>query len=234
MRTPHIRHIALLLLAATGAIIGVAGSLVLNFSDDTRSGAEFQAEPASGVSTTTPVPSIDINSCISGIAVGDGRGYPTVDSLFWVSHQVVTGTIVEQIPPTIRTGTISTDYGFQVEQRFRGFPEQTVLIHQLGGTIGDCTQERVSNPKITVGERLLLFLGSPVQTANGNAYWITGDRQGVWRFNDDGTIAADDAPPSEFNGSPFEILAGHLQRIAAAGIPVSDPDTVLLEEAPVP
>ncbi len=234
MRTLQLSLIAFLLLAATGTIIGAMGGLILNSSDDTRSAAEFQTKPARGVSTPSPAPSIDTSSCNSGFAVGDGRGYPEVDSLFWASHQVVTGTVVEQLPPIIRTGTISTDYVFQVEQRFRGFPEQPVLIHQLGGTIDDCTQKWVSNPTLTVGDRLLLFLGSPIQTANGKAYWITGDRQGVWRFNNDGTIAADDAPPSEFNGSPFEILAGHLQRIATAGIPVSDLDTVPLEEAPVP
>lgn len=234
MRAPHIRLIALVILAATGAIWGAACGLVLDSSDDTHSGAESPTEPTRGVSTMTPTPSIDTSSCNSGIAVGDGRGYPDIDTLFWVSHQVVTGTIVEQLPPSIRTGSISTDYVFRVEQRFRGFPDQTILIHQLGGTIGDCTQRWVSNPTLTVGDRLLLFLGSPIETVNGKAYWITGDRQGVWRFNDDGSIAANDAPPSAFNGAPFEIVAGHLQRIAAAGIPAHDPDTVPLEEAPVP
>ncbi|CCF84379.1 hypothetical protein [Nitrolancea hollandica] len=229
MRTLYIRLIAIVILAVAGAYLGVAGGLVLDSPKGAVPDAASWTESAKEVSTNTHT-----SSCNSYMAVGDGRGYPDIDTLFWVSHQVVTGTIVDQRPPSIHTGTISTDYVFRVEQRFRGVPGQTVLIHQGGGTIGDCRQEWVSNPTLTVGDRLLLFLGSPIETVNGTAYWITGDRQGVWRFNDDGTIAADNARPSTFNGAPFEIVAGHLQRIVAAAVPVQDPDAVPLEEAPVP
>src|SRR5690606_10900263 len=108
---------------------------------------------------------------------------PSLEMLPWVSHQIVTGTVVEQSEPywdaPTMTGpdvetevggslrTIATDYTIRVDQRLRGEDIATVTVARAGGTIDDCSMAYADEVPFQVGERVLLFLAEPLGDSTG-------------------------------------------------------------------
>lgn len=131
---------------------------------------------------------------------------------------------------------IYTDYVVQVQQRFRGQPEQTVVVRRLGGTIANCTLTNASEPEMAVGQRVLLFLAAPVGDGAGRSFQVLGGYQGQWAVGADGTVANRAEHLRGLNGLAVGQVEGRV-RAALAGPPTRDiPATLLvpLSEAPLP
>jgi hypothetical protein len=156
-----------------------------------------------------------VTPCNAGLTATP-PGFSQPELLAWASSQIVSGTIVEQLPSVARPlgphsppdeNIISTDYVLRVDGRLRGLPYDLVHVRRLGGTIGDCTLVYESEPKLLVGQRLLLFLGSLGTETGVPTYGVMGGFQGYWGLAVDGSVkpamggyrAFNDMPIAQFN-----------------------------------
>jgi hypothetical protein len=217
---------ALLLLAALAAGVAARGG---------------RAEPAAAGQPAPPAPACDVTIA---------RLYPqfgTAGALAWASHQVVAGTVVEQLPPrwveadprgrppgsrpTDRL--IYTDYVVRVEGRFRGAAAATVRVRQLGGARDGCVTRNESEPPLVPGVRRLLFLGLPQGASAELSYAMMGGPQGQWRVEGDGTVRTEAAHLRGYDGRPLaQVGAEVLAALADRQLALPGPDLVPLEEAP--
>ncbi len=119
--------------------------------------------------------------------------------LAWYSHQIIVGTVVEQLPsapaedvpgvdPIIQP--VVTDYRIQVDARIRGLPVNTLRVRQIGGTFEDCTVTNKAGELFAEGDKVLLFLSTPEPGAADATYYPTGDDSGIWHFDDTGTVVS--------------------------------------------
>ncbi len=154
-----------------------------------------------------------------------------LEELAWSSHQVVVGTVAERQPsewgespnpsdPTSRV--IFTTYVMQVEQRLRGQPSDRILVRQMGGTIGDCTQEHDSEPQLAVGQLVLLFLREEQSANMETIYHLTGGPQAYWKVKDDGTVSMDVGHLAQYSGMPLATIVERIQTFLA-GPPLEGP-----------
>lgn len=178
------------------------------------------------------------NALLSGTAPGFSRP----EALAWVSHQVVSGTIVEQLPPVVRpldpqgdlgSSVIGTDYVVQVDGRLRGLPYERIHVRRMGGTLGDCTHTYRLEPDLLVGQRLLLFLGSPSVGVGIPTFVVAGGAQGYWGLATDGTVTIQLGPLRAFDGMPIADF-NNLIRAGLAGTPPTNlgSSVVPLDQAP--
>lgn len=136
-----------------------------------------------------------------------------IADLAWYSHQIVVGTVIEQLPSQhLPAGFgsdplfefVVTDYVVQVEERLRGRSSETLRVRQLGGTVGDCEVRTRDEPLFELGERLLLFASTPEPDVSDPTYYPTGGRQGVWQFDASGTLVSN-WQPEELDEYPSTI-----------------------------
>lgn len=170
----------------------------------------------------------------------------SVATLAWVSHQVVVGTVVAELPPVWiypdprrqpNWRNVYTDYVVRVDQRLRGLPEATIRVRRLGGTLDGCTQQNPGEPPFAVGDQRLLFLHEfTVPNAPTPAYSVIGGPQGFWGLNADGTVTTSMPQYQQFNRSPLARIAGEVRTALLAQPPTTAPrDLVVpLDRAPVP
>ncbi len=123
--------------------------------------------------------------------------------LAWYSHQIVVGTIVEQLPPAQAEDVpgvdpilqpVVTDYHIKVDARIRGLPANTLRVRQIGGTFKDCTVTNQAGKLLAEGNQVLLFLSTPESGATDPTYYPTGDDSGIWHFDDTGTVVSNWKP----------------------------------------
>ena len=160
----------------------------------------------------------------------------------WTSHQIVIGTVVEQLPtiayapdPAARPGyrELRTDYAVQVDGRVRGRPIARVHLRRAGGTVDGCTTINESEPELVVGQRLLLFLANP-QRGTGVPTYVAFGAQGYWNLTPEG-LATNPLPHyREYSGLPLARLVD-VVRAALVGPPPDGlgPLLVPLDEAPL-
>jgi hypothetical protein len=162
-----------------------------------------------------------------------------LEELAWSSHQVVVGTVAERQPsewgespnpsdPTSRV--IFTTYVVQVEQRLRGQPLDTILVRQMGGTVGDCIQEHDSESQLAVGEQALLFLREEQPSDTQATYELTGGPQGYWKVKGDGAVSIDVGHLAQYSAMPLTAIV-ELAQTFLAGPP---PDGPLAREYLIP
>lgn len=195
--------------------------------------------------TTTPV--VDLTDCGSTIFAAP----PPFElrHLTWLSHQVVVGTVVARHPSVWGSQApnpaeplrhlVFTYSTVRVDQQLRGLPADTVMVRQLGGTIGECTQTVDNEPALQVGQRMLLFLREcekcalemPVAPV---AYFAVGGRVGLWIINDDNTVAAPAGHLQGYDGLSLTEIALEIATLLAAPPPPSPvrDEIVPLHEAP--
>ena len=169
-----------------------------------------------------------------------------VATLAWVSHQVVTGMVVEELPPVWvypdpqrrpQWRKIYTDYVVRVDQRLRGLPEATVRVRRMGGMIDGCTQQNPDEPTLAVGDRRLLFLHEfTVPNAPTPAYSAIGGPQGHWGLAADGTVTTSMPHYQQFNRIPLAQLAGEVRGALLGQPPATVPRDLLVpvDRAPLP
>lgn len=169
----------------------------------------------------------------------------SVAALAWVSHQVIAGTVIQQLPsvwiypdprgaPSWRK--IYTDYIVRVDQRLRGLPSDTIRVRHLGGMLDGCTQRDGTEPDLAVGDRRLLFLHDlRLSNAPAPTYAVIGGPQGYWGLNADGTITTTIANYRQFNGLPLNQLAGQIRVALTGPPPAATPRDLLvpLEQSPL-
>lgn len=123
--------------------------------------------------------------------------------LAWYSHQIIVGTVVEQLPSTPAEDVpgvdpimqpVVTDYRIQVDARIRDLPANTLRVRQIGGTFEDCTVTNQAGKVFTEGDQVLLFLSTPEPGAADPTYYPTGDDSGIWHFDDTGTVVSNWKP----------------------------------------
>ena len=234
MRRQHLIILAgLLLLAAAGC--GTAGEQATQ-----RRG---QAVPAAGAQPGAGGASraLDCNVTISASYAQTG----SVAALAWVSHQVVAGTVIEQLPPIWvypdpqgrpNRRQIYTDYVVRVDQRVRGVPGDTIRVRRAGGTLDGCTQQNPDEPPLAIGDQRLLFLHEfTVPNTPTPAYSVIGGPQGHWRLNADGTVIPpmpEYGPPT---GLPLPQVADQIRAALAGSPPAAAPRDWLVppDRAPV-
>jgi hypothetical protein len=166
-----------------------------------------------------------------------------VETLAWMSHQVVIGTVVEAVPPAWDAPTdplhdpcltIQSDYLVQVEQRLRGQPGETVRVRLSGGTIGPYTQSYDPQPELAVGDQVLLFLReAQPSTLLPPAYDIVGGPQGRWSVEPDGTVRTGWNQYPQQDGMPVEQVAEEIWKGLQGEPPQGAFAPVPLEEAPI-
>ncbi len=132
------------------------------------------------------------------------------ESLAWISHEVVIGTVVEELGPQwgpesmtgvddqfddVPIRSISTEYLVEVDDRLRGHPAPEIRVGIEGGTIDDCTID-FHGTGLEPGERVALFLAErdvPEEHAEQDTderpvYRLASSMLGIWTFSDDGTV----------------------------------------------
>ncbi|HVX31219.1 MAG TPA: hypothetical protein VHA53_12130, partial [Nitrolancea sp.] len=123
---------------------------------------------------------------------------------------------------------IYTDYVIAVDQVFRGNPTDRVTLRQAGGRVGDAELFSENSPELHPGDDLVLFLTPDYPDRPGDAFWPTGDFQGIWLPD------GDEYAPYHGLMGPLD-LAGIGQAVADAlqqGPPEHPPlDLVPLEES---
>jgi len=170
----------------------------------------------------------------------------SVATLAWVSHHVVVGTVVKELPsvwiypdPQRRPNwrQIYTDYLVRVDQRLRGLPEATILVRRLGGKLDGCTQQNPDEPPLAVGDQHLLFLHEfSLSNAPTPAYSAIGGPQGYWDLNADGTVATPIPHYQQYKRMPLAQVAEEVRSALLAQPPKTVPGDLLvpLDRAPVP
>ncbi len=160
----------------------------------------------------------------------------------WASHQIVMGTVVAQLPtiayapdPAARPSDreLRTDYAIQVDGRVRGQPFALIHLRRAGGTVDGCTTAYRSEPEPVVGQRLLLFLGTP-QRGTGVPTYAAFGAQGYWDLTAAGTAANPLPHYRDYSGLPLPQLLDAV-RAALTGPPPATlgPLLVPLDEAPL-
>jgi hypothetical protein len=109
-----------------------------------------------------------INPCPGGTAVVseiDATVVPSLERLLLVSDLVVEGTVLNPVPAFNPTSSdlssVETDSMISVTQRLWGnIPSNgsTILLFQLGGKTGGCTEIVPDDPIVQPNERYILFL----------------------------------------------------------------------------
>lgn len=169
-------------------------------------------------------------------------GIESMEIMTWMAHQVVVGTIVEQLPPAFGDPLnpefepslpIYTDYLFKVERRFRGHPVDTLRIRQSGGAIGDCVQTVEPLAPLAVGQRIVLFLTEErPSSVLPPAYYITGGPQGWFEIEADETILNGLGDASQPMRMTLDEVGALVAETLAAGPPANAFEVVSLEDAP--
>jgi len=227
------------------AIIGVAcGSGQNERESGAMDASSVSSPPSATKSLLEPTPTLVLPDICGSIINAFVEAMPDAETLAWVSNQVVTGTITQQLPSVkvqesaeIPHETIVTDYVVRVGGRIRGTPLNTVRVREPGGNVDGCVQSAPIEPSLSVGQRLLLFLGSPVKDATEPTYYLTGGPQGAWTVRDDGYLVIPDPRlQSAYGGMHLTDLTKLLRRSLEAGRPSSPivSDTgVSLKQAPL-
>lgn len=223
--------LGLLLLASIGLLVVATSAFALSFSGtDDHTGQDdseitTRTVPDVGEAAATEEASAandpdnhDERVSFSGPSVlcgagggGLSAGPPeSPESLAWISHEVVTGTVVEELGPRwgpeSMTGvedqfddtpirTISTEYLVEVDDRLRGQPAGEIRVGIEGGTIDDCSIE-FHGPGLTPDEEVVLFLAErnvPEEYAEQDTdecpvYRLASTLLGIWTFSDDGAV----------------------------------------------
>jgi hypothetical protein len=169
-----------------------------------------------------------------------------VTTLAWVSHQVVVGTVTEELPPVWiypepqnrpLSRQIYTDYLVRIDQQLRGLPETTVRVRYQGGKLDGCTQQNADVPPLVVGDRLLFFLREfAIPSAQPPAYSAIGGPQGYWGLNADGTVATSIPHYQQFNRMPLTQVVEEVRAALLGTPPKTVPQNLLvpLDRAPLP
>lgn len=84
---------------------------------------------------------------------------PTDEQLIEKTSIIVIGTVLSSATVD-RNGGIWTDSTVRVERTLRGAADSTIVISEVGGTIGDRVSVVYGNPEYKAGERVLLFLSA--------------------------------------------------------------------------
>lgn len=207
-----------------------------------NSGQPTPGTPAAVVEPTETQSEADATvPCDYGI-YDDIEQIDTIDQLAWYSHQIVVGTVTENLGSRKVEGTgpapevdfhIVTDYLVQVEDRLRGSDavagDPTVTIESYGGTVDDCTMTWHEWPPFEVGDRALFFLRDFEESDQPAAYQIFGRQQGYWAIDDAGLAA----PPGavhllpERRPVPIDQLTGLVRASLLDGPP--DDNTYLMD-----
>ena len=172
-------------------------------------GAFASGQPGDGLAQPTVADVVDaadpgMSPCGSRVYIKWIQITDTIEGLAWASHQVVVGTVVEELPsqfagwinPEIdpRARHVVTDYVIEVESRLRGHSVDPLRVRRAGGMVGDCTVVEAEgfDSGFAVGDRVLLFLTT--EDLEGISQQDTVHRpigpQGIWRVTQDGTIQA--------------------------------------------
>ncbi len=174
--------------------------------------------------------------------------FESLEQLSWAAHQIVAGTVTERLPavwipspnperhPELRR--IATDVVVRVEMRLRGLPGSTVHVRQLGGSIDGCEMADRSEPPLTVGSQVLLFLRDPVGDAPVPTYSALAGPHGTWRLNADRTVTPSMAYHQQYSGRSLAQLAGEVRTILTSPPPLTNSTVrqylVPLDQAPLP
>lgn len=233
MRKRHSILLGVFLMLGTAATWGGSNTL------SAHGQLAVAANPAPTVQATPRPPDCDMTISATYMLIDDPA------ALAWVSHQVITGTVVEQLPPVWvypdpqgapGWRKIYTDYVVRIDQRLRGIPSGTVRVRRAGGTLDGCTQQNPSEPALAVGDRRLLFLHEfSVPNAPAGAYGVIGGPQGYWGLTTEGTVTTAMPGYQRFNGLPVSQVAGQLRAALAGAPPAGTPRDLLvpLDRAPV-
>lgn len=193
----------------------------------------------------TPTPQDDCTSTL----MGSVQRIDTIADMAWMSYRVLVGTVIGRQPSEWGAAPnplepnrplIFTNYLIRVDQRLRGDAgTDVVILRQLGGTIGACTQTNAGAVPLEVGTRAVFFLREAVvNTTPGTvSYYLTGDAQGYWRIDASGAVKTDIGHLQAYTGQPLETFVGLIQ----AALSTAPPDSPLaaeyfvsIEVAPVP
>jgi hypothetical protein len=229
----RLSRLVVLIVAGAALVLLTASALAFSFSNDDPSEGEddsiaaTRSVPDTGAAVATeeaeeagesesddssqPAESSDPSVLCGSGGGGLSAGPPeSPESLAWVSHEVVTGTVVEELGPQwgpeSMTGvedqfgdtpirTISTEYLVEVDDRLRGEPAGEIRVGIEGGTIDDCTIE-FHGPELTPDEEVVLFLAernvpeehAAQDTDERPVYRLASTLLGIWTFSDDGAV----------------------------------------------
>lgn len=205
-------------------------------------------EAALGSGQAAPAAAATPNHC--GVTISRSFAGYDLEDLAWTSRLIVAGTVAERLSPVVapaiaqgppeeggqREG-IYTDYVVRVERPFRGLSATAIRVRLPGGTIGNCTQEYPSEPRLAVGDRLLFFLTGPAaQTAAVPVYNINAGPQGVWAVQPDGTVTPGARHLQPHRGASLDQVGQRIHTALAGPPPTKLPSIFLvpLDEAPLP
>lgn len=190
MKASKLRGLALVIVAVVASVAcGEAQTPLVN-SSSTGATVGSSASPSTdpvGVGVTTTF----VN-------------FPDLHHLVWASNWIVRGRVIEerpaqrfpaengplgaQTPQQYYDTQIYTDYVLAVDQVFRGYPRDTIVVRRMGGTVGSVTLTNESQPELHVGDDLMVFLVPPERPQPGDGLWETGGLQGHWRVADNQVV----------------------------------------------
>jgi len=102
------------------------------------------------------------------------------------SDVIVQGTVEQvysQVDPQLNL--IFTYASIRVDEAIKGGPRQTILIRQLGGTVGGLSLNIAGSPDFKQGEQVVVFL----ETQHNGAFHVAGLNQGRYTIEDNVAVA---------------------------------------------
>ncbi len=104
----------------------------------------------------------------------------TLTQLAAESERIVEGKVVERTAAYAPgTGIIFTHYRLRIARNLKGKAVESLVVSEVGGTVGDITQRVAGMPQYALGETVLLMLKK-----DALGHWRThGLSQGAFRMN---------------------------------------------------
>jgi hypothetical protein len=201
--------------AAVYIIVLMAGMLLVGACVERQPEETDEPEAATGVEAEQSEPtvaaepeygmdyeSLEGNPC-SWEEIVDPAPSEPFETLAWISHQVVIGTVTEVVGPSWmepdprhpgRPGQclqIMTDYLVEIETHYRGAPADTVRVRVRGGELDGYEQRTDVAPRLEMGDRVLMFLTEAPESEVLPDAWLAYSNR-VWTISDDDTIHGDE------------------------------------------